>query len=103
MRHKASFPALAGTISAINRVTAGHEHSVQELSNVLLKDFALTNKLLRLVNSTGYGQFGGSISTISRAVLILGFDAVRDLGRQMRERFPQAPETLLFERGRFDD
>ena len=30
-------------------------------------------------------------------------DAVRDLGRQMRERFPQAPETLLFERGRFDD
>lgn len=79
MRHKASFPALAGTISAINRVTSGHEHSVQELSNVLLKDFALTNKLLRLVNSTGYGQFGGSISTISRAVLILGFDAVRDL------------------------
>ncbi len=30
-------------------------------------------------------------------------DAVRDLGRQLRERYPQAPETLLFERGRFDD
>lgn len=29
--------------------------------------------------------------------------AARDLGRQMRNRFPQAPETALFERGRFDD
>jgi type IV pilus assembly protein PilF len=29
--------------------------------------------------------------------------ALLDLGRQLRERFPQAPETLQFERGRFDD
>jgi HD-like signal output (HDOD) protein len=79
MRHKTGFPALSGTISAINRVTAGGEQSVHALSEVLLKDFALTNKLLRMVNSTGYGHFGGTISTISRAVLILGFDAVRDL------------------------
>lgn len=28
---------------------------------------------------------------------------VRDLGRQLRERFPKASETLAFERGRFDD
>lgn len=79
MRHKSNFPALSGTISAINKVTSGREQSVQALSDVLLKDFALTNKLLRLVNSTGYGQFGGNISTISRAVLIMGFDTVRDL------------------------
>jgi serine/threonine protein kinase len=79
MRHKSGFPALSGTISAINRVTAGQEQSVQALSEVLLKDFALTNQLLRMVNSTGYGHFGGTISTISRAVLILGFDAVRDM------------------------
>src|SRR5690606_6280317 len=62
-----------------NRITAGPEQSVQALSEVLLKDFALTNRLLRMVNSSGYGHFGGTISTISRAVLILGFDAVRDL------------------------
>ncbi|RPI40955.1 MAG: serine/threonine protein kinase, partial [Betaproteobacteria bacterium] len=79
MRRNSSFPALSGTISAINRVTSGPEQNIQALSEVLLKDFALTNKLLKLVNSTGYGQFGGTISTISRAVLIIGFDAVRDL------------------------
>jgi type IV pilus assembly protein PilF len=30
-------------------------------------------------------------------------EAVADLGRQLRERFPQSPETLQFERGRFDE
>mgnify|MGYP001226967798 FL=1 len=29
--------------------------------------------------------------------------AVSDLGRQLRARYPQAPETLAFEQGRFDD
>lgn len=29
--------------------------------------------------------------------------AVQDLGRQLQARFPNAPETLLFERGRFED
>jgi type IV pilus assembly protein PilF len=30
-------------------------------------------------------------------------DELRTIGRQLRERFPQAPETLQFERGQFDD
>ena len=29
--------------------------------------------------------------------------ALQDLGRKLSERFPQSPETVLFERGRFDD
>ncbi len=40
----------------------------------------MTNKILRLVNSAYYRQAGGgNISTISRAVLVLGFDAVRNI------------------------
>lgn len=77
--HKGHFPALSRTIGTINRVTANSDESVQTLSAALLKDFALTNKLLRIVNSSTYGQYGGNISTISRAVMILGFNAVRDL------------------------
>lgn len=30
-------------------------------------------------------------------------DQLQQLGRQLRDRYPQAPETLHFERGRFDD
>ena len=79
MRHKSDFPALSQAISAINKISADENESVAALSNVILKDFSLTNKLLKLVNAAYYGQFGGSISTVSRAVVILGFDAVRNV------------------------
>ncbi|MBX3650804.1 MAG: HDOD domain-containing protein [Burkholderiales bacterium] len=79
MRVRSSFPALSQTISTINRIAASDDESMQTLTTALLKDFSLTNKLLRLVNSSTYGQFGGNISTISRAVMILGFNTVRNL------------------------
>ena len=77
MRYKSDFPGLASTIVAINRATASEKEGLAHLSNCILKDFALTNKLLKLVNSAQYGQFSGSISTVSRAVVIMGFNNVR--------------------------
>ena len=79
MRHKSDFPALSGTIGAVNRATDSDGQAVNSLSNAILKDFALTNKLLKMVNAACYGQFRGSISTISRAIVILGFDRVRSV------------------------
>lgn len=79
IRHKSDFPALSQAISAINKIANADAESLHVLSSTILKDFSLTNKLLRLVNSATYGQFGGTISTISRAVVILGFDTIRNL------------------------
>lgn len=80
MRHKSDFPALSESVSAINKMTTSDKESVAQLSMSILKDFSLTNKILRLVNSAYYRQAGGgSISTVSRAVLVLGFDAVRNI------------------------
>lgn len=80
MRSESDFPALSEAIGAINRITASDREGVNVLSNTILKDFALTNKLLKLANVAFYNQVGGgSISTISRAVVILGFDAVRSI------------------------
>ncbi len=80
MRHKSDFPALSDSVSTINKITGSDKESISSLSNSILKDFSLTNKILRLVNSVYYRQSGGgSISTISRAVLVLGFDAVRNI------------------------
>ncbi|BCB26345.1 hypothetical protein SKTS_12310 [Sulfurimicrobium lacus] len=80
MRHKSDFPALAESISAINRITSSEMESVTQLSNAILKDVALTSKLLKVVNAAYYSQCGGgAISTVSRSVVILGFDAVRNL------------------------
>lgn len=80
MRVKSDFPALSEAISTINRIASSDNDSVNKLSNAILKDFGLTNKLLKLVNSVFYVQYGGgTISTVSRAVVILGFNAVRNL------------------------
>ena len=80
MRHKSDFPALSESVSAINKIAHSERDSVSKLSNSILRDVALTNKILRLVNSAFFRQAGaGNISTVSRAVMVLGFDAVRNL------------------------
>ena len=80
MRHRSDFPALSDSVSAINKLTNSDRESINTLSNSILKDYALTNKILRLVNSAYYRQSGGgNISTVSRAVIVLGFDAIRNI------------------------
>jgi len=78
MRHKSDFPALSATITAINQATASEDEGADALCNSILKDFALTSKLLKMVNTAAFGNFGGTISTISRAVVIMGFDRIRN-------------------------
>ncbi|MDD2914529.1 MAG: HDOD domain-containing protein [Gallionella sp.] len=79
MRSKPDFPALSGVISEINQIVASETASTSRLAGAILQDLALTNKLLKLVNGASYGQFGGAINTISKAVVILGFETVRNI------------------------
>jgi serine/threonine protein kinase len=80
MRQKSDFPAFSEYLLEINKKAAlGRMNyiSASQLANAIVKDYALTNKLLRLVNSAFYGQFAGKVCTVSRAVMILGFEQVR--------------------------
>ena len=80
MRHKSDFPALSESVSAINKIANSETESINKLSSSILKDFALTNKILRLVNSAYFRPAGGgNISTVSRAVIVLGFESVRNI------------------------
>ena len=79
MRSKPDFPALSNIISEINKIVSSDSDGANKLASTILQDFALTNKLLKLVNTASYGQFGGSINTISKAVVILGFETVRNI------------------------
>ena len=83
MRSKSDFPALSSIITEINRIVASESDSANKLARVILQDFALTNKLLRLVNTVSYGQFGGNISTVSKAVVIMGFETVRNIAMSL--------------------
>ncbi len=80
MRHKSDFPALSDAIASIQRLTQSENESLASLSNEILKDVALTQKLLRLVNTAAYRHTGGGgISTVSRAVALIGFAGIRNL------------------------
>ncbi len=80
MRHRSDFPAMSEAIGRIQRLTQSDTESLSNLSNEILKDVALTQKLLRLVNTVGFRHAGGgTISTVSRAVALIGFAGIRNL------------------------
>ena len=59
--------------------TLDDEHSsAEDVMKVLSSDQSLASKVLKLVNSSFYGM-SGKVSTPSRAVVILGFSAIRNL------------------------
>lgn len=74
-------PVFAKTVKDIAGVASDRESSAAELSRVILQDAAMTARLLRVANSPMYGlsQSGRGVSTVSRAVVLLGFDTVRSL------------------------
>jgi HD-like signal output (HDOD) protein len=78
MRHKSDFPALSDAVVRIQSMATSETESVNSVTNEILKDVALTNKLLRLVNSAHYAR-GGNISTVSRAVTLVGFNGIRNM------------------------
>ena len=73
------FPTISKYITEINQKLSepAIHSSASELANIILKDYALTNKLLKLVNSAFYGFVSGKVTTITRAVVLLGYDNVR--------------------------
>jgi len=80
MRHKTDFPSMSASIATINQLAGSERSDAATLSNAILKDLALTNKVLRIANSAFYTRNGsGHISTVSRAIVILGFETIRQL------------------------
>lgn len=73
-----TFPTLPMIVSKINELVSLPETSAKDIETIIAKDQVLTGKLLRLVNSPFYG-FPQKINTISRAVGIIGFEALRNL------------------------
>ncbi|MDD2879310.1 MAG: HDOD domain-containing protein [Rhodoferax sp.] len=78
MRNKTDFPALSESVVRIQSMATSETESISSVTNEILKDVALTNKLLRLVNSAHYSR-GSSIGTVSRAVSLVGFNGIRNM------------------------
>ena len=76
------------------------------LAEVLLRRGELERArfYVRRINSLPDQVTAQSLWLAARIERRLGnIEAMQDHGRQLRDRFPQSPETLQFERGRFDE
>jgi len=71
-------PPLPLVVQKLLQVMEDQNSSAEDISKVLSSDQAMASKVLKLVNSSFYG-LSGQVSTISRAVIILGVSAIRNL------------------------
>ena len=69
---------MAHTVEVINSLTSSENTSSQALADTILHDYGLTQKLLRMVNTLAYTQYG-EVTTITRAVLMMGFERIRTM------------------------
>jgi len=74
----ANLPTLPGILTQITQMTEGKESGASDVARLISTDQVLSAKVLRLVNSPIYG-FPGRISSITHAVVLLGFNVVKGL------------------------
>lgn len=77
---EAELPAMAVVVHDLLRVSQQENASVKQLADILLRDAALTSKVLRVSNSVYCNPGREVVRTISRAVVVLGFEQVRMIG-----------------------
>src|SRR5579871_495325 len=74
----ADLPPLPAVVTRIMETVNNPDTSAEDLNRLISMDQGLSSKVLRIVNSSYYG-FPKRISTITHAVVILGFNTVRNL------------------------
>ena len=74
----ADLPPLPAVVTRVMQTVNNPETSAEDLNRLISLDQSLSSKLLRIVNSSYYG-FPKRISTVTHAVVILGFNTVRNL------------------------
>ena len=101
----ADFPSLRDSIRTIQKIARSDTAHMRALTDDVLKDVALTGKLLRIINAAYYTSAGaGSITSIPRALALLGFQTVGMLAASLMlfERLPKgrdgAPVREMFSR-----
>ena len=78
IRRVGDIPAMVDTVNQLQNLKSYEDHTVTEIANIILKDYALTTKLLKVVNNIVYLPFG-RVTTISRAIFLMGLEQIREM------------------------
>ncbi|WP_151634278.1 HDOD domain-containing protein [Noviherbaspirillum aerium] len=75
---EADLPALGSSVSKVVQMTSSDDEAVRNLAHFILSDAALTQKILRIANTVSYRTASGAtVTTVSKAIFLLGFDVVK--------------------------
>tara|TARA_R110001592_G_scaffold181747_1_gene424593 strand:- start:13032 stop:14411 length:1380 start_codon:yes stop_codon:yes gene_type:complete len=74
---KVELPVLSNTLKSICYITESDSVKIEELVKVILNDADLTSKVLKLANSACYNPQRFPISTMSRAIVQIGFESIK--------------------------
>jgi len=78
LTHLDALPTLAPIAVTLLQVTSDNDSSARDVVNALRGDQSLTAKILSVANSAAMGA-RGKVSTLERAVVLLGFKAIRSI------------------------
>ena len=92
-------PTLPAVISKVTQLMQNPKVSANEVGQAIASDQALASKILKVVNSSFYG-FPSRITTITHAIVILGFNAVRAtaLSASVFSTFGKSDQETSFDR-----
>lgn len=98
MNERGDLPGFSRSVQSIVNVLADASDDDKDdvkLIQVVLTDASLTQKVLRLANSAMYAVFEGQVTTVSRAIAILGLQTVAHLalGLKVVESFQSENKT----------
>ena len=95
-------PTLSTVLSKILKVAGNDRSNASDLAEVISKDQSLTANILKIANSAYFG-LSQQVPTVSRAIVVLGFDAVKSiaLSASIIHAFPEGTGHDHFDRSKF--
>lgn len=79
MENSSGFAGLGGAIQQISQLVDAEDVETKVLASAILRDAALTGRLLRLANSSRFSHGSRNISTVDQAIAILGLKTVKSV------------------------
>jgi HD-like signal output (HDOD) protein len=96
-----NLPAFSDHMAQLTQAVGDESTTLNLLTNIILKNVSLTAMVLRAANSFHYNPRGKPILSVSRAVTVMGWDSVRNLGvgvllfEHFREQMEKPKELIL--------
>jgi HD-like signal output (HDOD) protein len=97
VRRRGDMPGFTKAINAILGAMRGEDEREFSMTQTVLTDPVLTQKVLRLANSGMYAAFGQRVNTVSKAVMVLGTEAIGHLAlglKLVEELTKSTPDDL---------